>query len=220
MHKKVSVLRDFHSFTVGLTDVEIAPPNDRRIAMIISPPPLVIGTGQPLEAVASAASVASLGIKNQITIPTGGTYRLNYANYSMVAGTAATVVLSLTRAATTYGLQTLAGSGVFTAGIDLLAGDTLQQAVSVIGAGGTADFILTATPENTNARVTLTYQNPPTLDAGINLYAGQQQYILDAKLIGQGIREDIHAVANVAGTIIGVMDIFTDCPCMLSEIQW
>lgn len=220
MHKKVSILRNFASFTLGLTDVEIAPPNDRRIAMIISPPPLVIGAGQPLTTFSPAVSVGTTGVKATLTVPAGQTYRVTGASTVSTTAPAALIRLQIVRAAVTLSVWDSGTTLSPPIGFDLLPLDVLQWNVIVIGAAGVADFYLSAEPLNSNARVTLTYQNPPVLDAGINLYAGQQQYILDAKLIGQSIREDIHAVANVAGTIIGVMDIFTDCPCMLSEIQW
>lgn len=220
MHSnRPSILRNFAFFSVGTSDIEIAPPNDRRIAMIISPPPLIIGNGQPLLAEQHNTSIAATGITTQLTVPVGQNYHLDYASYFVTAGSPATVALQIQTGGNTITLQTLAGSGVYQNGIDLQGGDIIQFNVTVLGAGGTADFVIALSPQSSNSRVTLSYQNPAVLDHGINLYAGQQQYILDWGVIGQSIREDIHAVANIATTIIGVLDIFTSCPCELSEVM-
>lgn len=103
-------------------------------------------TGQPVSAIASAASTAALGTVLSYTVPAGGGTLLTGASFFLIGGTAPTVALQLVRGATTITLWSGSASTIQTPAIPLSAGDVIRWQVTAAGAGSTGDFSLSGEP--------------------------------------------------------------------------
>jgi hypothetical protein len=57
-------------------------------------------------------------------------------------------------------------------------------------------------------RITLAFGMPAVLDQGITLYPGAAPLYLTMDMIGQSIREEIHAITTVGAQSIGALDLF------------
>lgn len=203
------LLRDQQVVSVGLSSVKLAGPNMKRKALLIGAP---IPNSAPFanaSAAVAAADTSTGGVKLTYTVPAGRTATLTFASSSLVAGPAPTVTLQAILGGVTV---TLAGGVVpqtFLDRVPLKAGDTVRWNVTVVQVASTTDFVLGIEEELPPVRVTLGFNGPAVLDQGITIYAGTLPLQLVDEFIGEGIREDVTAIASQAATNITVVDIFT-----------
>lgn len=202
------------SALIGSSDTPLAPGNDKRIALILCPPIPLTNEEVNKSVQTHAFNSAATGAAATYTVPAGQQATLTSASYHLIAGSAPTVQLWLTRGGTTSVIAGLSTDVAFLADMPLQSGDIVTIQVTGAGVGSTIDAFLGIFEDALSQRVTVSFIQPAVLDVGLNLYPGDAPVVLSGEHIGGAFREEIRAIANVANTRITVIDITeVDCPC-------
>jgi hypothetical protein len=201
------LLRDQHTVTAGTSDVQLVGPNPKRKAIIIDGLVQASGPFQVLTQILHNASVAALGNVLTYTTPANAFAEVTYTSGVLTGGAPATVVLNQTVSGNT--VQTLVNTGNWFQNLDLVmpASSAANLNVTVVGAAGTMDLSLQVKQYNAPARATLSFLGPAVLDNGINIYSGTLPLIILDEWAGIAIQEEIHVIANVAGTIVSFVEL-------------
>lgn len=201
-------LRDQTFTTLSTASKQIAGPNPRRKAVVITAPSASDTPTISDGTVTDAASTASTGAKSSYTVPAGTEAVLNSATFFDSSAITAICALELVRGGLTYTLASYTGSGIFAAPVPLQAGDIVQWDCTTLLAASTADFTINVTRENAQNVITISFSGPAVLNQGINLNPNTLPLTLDTGIYGDALTGAIYAIAAVGTPTIGVLDIF------------
>jgi len=193
---------------VGTVASEILGPNPRRRAVLIGAPVPNPSNQASATVIAQAADTSATGVVLSYTVPAGQSAIVTGVSMIQSAGSSAVLTMQLVRGATTIDMGSMGLLAELSLGWAVDAGDTVQANVTTADAGSTADLGIYISVTQAVPRVTLSFVNSPTLDVGVNLYAGNRPLFLAGWHLGSGITESVQAIASVAGTQISVVEWF------------
>ena len=215
---QVNLYRDQQTKTIGTSAGQLAGSNPRRWAFWVSVNGATNETPVASTVIASLADTSTTGVKLSYTVPTGKVAIINSASKVNRTGTGIIAQLEIIVGGTTIRVFPVTNSDVYTGNITLKAGDSIQWNVTTAIAGSTNDFSISVSEYNLETRVSLSFSGTAVLDQGITVYSGSDPLLIMYDHIGQGFREDISAISNVAGVSVSIIDVFeVDCPCTERE---
>lgn len=199
-----TLVRDIRSVTVGTASTLLLPErNGRFLTVVGAPPPPAVPAVVSLQTVRNAAISVTGNILN-FTLPAGGTARLTGWSWSSPSVTAI-VALKMVHAGNPLTVDVAPANTWRNMSLAVANPDSIQVAVTTAGgAGELADVVLGIETYTAGPRISLGFGSAAVLDAGITIYAGQLPLILP----GPALDTDIFAVADAAGRLLNVIDLF------------
>ena len=200
-------LRDQRYYQLGQSSIQIAGPNSRRKALIITAPPSLVDEQLNVGAVNGAVDTSTTGVKSSYTVPAGQQAVLLVATFQETTGTGVVAAIQVVRGATTYNLASFTTAGYF-GGFALIAGDKVQWNVTTAVAASVSDFTISVGLDQLSQRITISFTTPAVIDQGLNLAPGTLPLQLVSEVYGDSLKETVTAIANAGSPTIGVLDIF------------
>lgn len=202
------LLRDQRSTTLSQSSQQIAGPNGRRRALVITAPPSLANPETYTGDQQGGVSTATTGVKASYTVPAGLQATLDSATFVETTGTTVVSALQVVRGATTYTLASYTTAGAYTGKFPLQPGDKIQWNVTTAIAASVSDYTISVALDNASQRITVSFTSPAVLDQGINLQPGTLPLELGWDVYGDALTEPIYAVASAGSPTIGILDIF------------
>jgi hypothetical protein len=200
--------RDQRTVTVGTTDVVLLGPNVKRRALLIGAPIPPDTQSVNEGTLTSAADTSTTGVKSTYTVPAGVQAVLTSATMFGTTGSTQVAALQLVRGATTVNLFSATGAGTWTGVVPLQTGDVINwRCTTAVGASVT-DFSINVQRDRLNTRITISLIGTAVAEQGLTLSPGTLPLYLHEDHIGTAIQHEIHAISNVAGVAVPVVDVF------------
>lgn len=199
-----TLVRDIRSVTVGAASTLLLPERNGRLLTVVgAPPPPAVPALMNVQTVRNA-SVAGVGNILNYALPAGGTIRLTGWSWASASATAV-VALKLVHLGNPLTIDVAPANQWRNVNLAVANPDSLQIAVTTAGgAGELADLVLGVETYTAGPRISLGFGSAAVLDSGITIYAGQLPLILP----GPALDTDIFAVADAAGRLVNVIDLF------------
>jgi hypothetical protein len=198
------VIRDIRSVTVGTASTLLLPERTARLLTVVGAPPPPAIPAVPSLTMTTGAAISTTGQKIGYVVPAGSTARAIGWSWASVSVTAV-VQLRLSHAGNTIVIDQGPANVWRPVAVPTSNPDTLSIFVATAGAGGeTADLTLAVETYTAGPRISLGFGSAAVLDSGITIYAGQLPLILP----GPALDTDIFAVADAAGRLVNVIDLF------------